>query len=360
MTRWVVKDHATGRFSVGVKECDFSRVHRKGLIGLGAAAGLAAILLLCLAERSEAAFQSGADNGPIVFQSNRDGDWEIYTMNSNGSDETRLTNNKVYDGQPTFNDTGDKIAFVSTRGGRQQIWTMNSDGSGEPQLFVSRRHASHPSFSGQPPSVEGTGDELVFEAPYAAAPCGPSQQIFYATDDGPPTEGKRLTDTCTDNKFPTFSPNGDQVLYLAHSWAERQPTVISYHFGRPPGLSFEHKRALLCDWPCAWGFSVGPYGEQAAYSVGQEGFEKKIYYSDPAGDVTGDAYWSKVQPLVPKGSGLLGQQNDTQPSFAPEGNWIAVERDHQDILRLSFPPSSRGFDRLTKKGQNWNPDWGGA
>ena len=47
--------------------------------------------------------------GKIVFHSNRDGNWEIYTMNSHGTNQTRLTFNEVGDGylhQVHFEDTG--------------------------------------------------------------------------------------------------------------------------------------------------------------------------------------------------------------------------------------------------------------
>lgn len=38
----------------------------------------------------------------IVFQSERDGNSEIYSMNADGSDVTRLTDHAAYDGLPAY------------------------------------------------------------------------------------------------------------------------------------------------------------------------------------------------------------------------------------------------------------------
>lgn len=71
----------------------------------------------------------------VTFMSSRDGNWEIYTVNADGSALKRLTNNSAEDGLPTWSPDGKSIAFVSTRGGSWAIWAMNSDGSNQRKLF---------------------------------------------------------------------------------------------------------------------------------------------------------------------------------------------------------------------------------
>ena len=55
------------------------------------------------------------DGSKIAFVSNRDGGDEIYIMDANGSNQTRLTNNPADDSEPSFNGDGSKIAFTSNR-----------------------------------------------------------------------------------------------------------------------------------------------------------------------------------------------------------------------------------------------------
>jgi large repetitive protein len=64
--------------------------------------------------------------GDIVFSTNRDGNYEIYTMTSSGASQTNRTNSGADDKNPVFSADASKIAFA--RGG--SIYTMNADGTG--------------------------------------------------------------------------------------------------------------------------------------------------------------------------------------------------------------------------------------
>lgn len=67
--------------------------------------------------------------GDLVFETNRDGNREIYAMNADGSNLINLTNSPADDMQPMWSPDGTRIAFVSNRAGLQEIYVMNEDGS---------------------------------------------------------------------------------------------------------------------------------------------------------------------------------------------------------------------------------------
>lgn len=65
---------------------------------------------------------------------------EIFVINADGSDLTRLTRHRASDHSPSWSPDGTRIAFVSDRHGRsiEQIFVMNADGSGVTQLTFDR------------------------------------------------------------------------------------------------------------------------------------------------------------------------------------------------------------------------------
>src|SRR5206468_6980810 len=86
-------------------------------------------------------------NGKIAFASGRDGNFEIYVMNADGSGQTRLTNNAAADGEPDWSPEGTKIAFTSLRDVNEEIYVMNSNGSGQTNLSNNAAFDFGPSWS---------------------------------------------------------------------------------------------------------------------------------------------------------------------------------------------------------------------
>ncbi len=71
----------------------------------------------------------------IAFMSTRDGAWEIYVINIDGSGLKRLTNSMANDGLPTWSPDGKTLAFVSDQDGAWAVWAMSPDGSNRRKLF---------------------------------------------------------------------------------------------------------------------------------------------------------------------------------------------------------------------------------
>ncbi|MGQ9626228.1 MAG: hypothetical protein ACUVV0_04900 [Anaerolineae bacterium] len=78
---------------------------------------------------------ASSPDGFLAFMTHRDGNWEIYTLDLKTGALNRLTENEANDGLPTWSPDGKRIAFVSDRNGQWSIWVMNPDGSEQYQLF---------------------------------------------------------------------------------------------------------------------------------------------------------------------------------------------------------------------------------
>lgn len=61
----------------------------------------------------------------IAFFSDRDGNYEIYLMNSDGSAQMRLTANPADDSGPVFSPDGTKVLFHSNRSGNYDIYMLD-------------------------------------------------------------------------------------------------------------------------------------------------------------------------------------------------------------------------------------------
>ena len=70
----------------------------------------------------------------VAFTSDRDGNFNIYKMNADGSSERRLTKNKAGDLDSSFSPNGKKIAFMSGRDGiSAEIFVMNAKDDSRPR-----------------------------------------------------------------------------------------------------------------------------------------------------------------------------------------------------------------------------------
>jgi TolB protein len=71
----------------------------------------------------------------MAFMSRRDGNWEIYVINVDGTDLTRITEELAEDGLPAWSPDGRAIAFASRRGGAWAIWAVSPNGGEAVKLF---------------------------------------------------------------------------------------------------------------------------------------------------------------------------------------------------------------------------------
>ena len=64
-------------------------------------------------------------------------------MSANGTSQTKLTNT-AEDQRPAWSADGTKIAFESSRDGTFEIYTMNADGTGQTRITQQRRDGRLP------------------------------------------------------------------------------------------------------------------------------------------------------------------------------------------------------------------------
>lgn len=163
----------------------------------------------------------------IAFSSDRDGNSEIYIMSADGSLQTNLTNNPAFDGHPTFSPDGSKIAFASGRSGHPGIWVMNVDGSNPTELADG--------VGGTEPAFSPDGKKIVF---CATGKIGADSEIWVMDANGL-NRSNLSQDYGAEDLDPSFSPDGTKIVFAkdVHDGAGSEIFVMNADGTNPINLT---------------------------------------------------------------------------------------------------------------------------
>ena len=97
-------DHVFGQCEMSRENSKAKGGLRRARAGFGAVLGVLASVLVVTSVISPPTAHAvfPGSNGKIAFSTSRDGNYEIYVMNADGSSQTRLTNNPATDGFPAW------------------------------------------------------------------------------------------------------------------------------------------------------------------------------------------------------------------------------------------------------------------
>jgi TolB protein len=148
------------------------------------------------------------DGKNIAFDSSRPGKTSIFTWRLETRELKRLTSGEANDITPEWSPDGKQIAFVSDRTGHNEIYVMDSNGGDARQITNDKSDNIHPHWSPD-------GQRII----YCSARDNPDQsnasegeiyEIYTIKLDG--TDVKRITRDKGINTYPSYSPDGHQIL----------------------------------------------------------------------------------------------------------------------------------------------------
>ncbi len=149
----------------------------------------------------------------IVFDTDRDGNLEIYRMAPDGSNTINLTQNPADDWRPSWSPDGSQIAFSSNREyegeGGQYIYVMDADGNNVRQL-----------------SPDNGSDWSNWSYDGSMIAYAYQDDIFIIVADGS-GESINLTDSPEKESQPVWSPDGSQIAFLIGEEGQKDIAVMN-------------------------------------------------------------------------------------------------------------------------------------
>lgn len=128
---------------------------------------------------------------------------EIFEMDVDGNNQKRLTDNAYADGGPAFSPDGKSIAFEANKKGNGEIYIMDADGKNAKQLTYSQEDKCCAAFS-------PNGRYIAYSSYFASAE-GIRSDIYIMDIDGKNQE--RLVRNGFINSNPAFSPDGRFIVF---------------------------------------------------------------------------------------------------------------------------------------------------
>ena len=235
------------------------------------------------------------DGTKIIFETNRDGHWQIYTMNIGGDRQKRLIKSNSNDRRPTWHPYKDIILFESDRTGQSEIYKYDLDTRKTSVILLSLHgNKTHAQFA-------PNGVEFIFNLEGTEK----DFDIYIAHSKG--KKPKKIVDDAFMNLNPRYSPRGDNILYSSNKNNERETDVIylyNYITNERSRLSYFKDHSFNPNWSFD--------GREVAYAASIKDETSEIFTMRNDG--------------IDKKQITFNNTEDILPSWSPNGQNLLVTR----------------------------------
>lgn len=264
----------------------------------------------------------------IAFESDRFGQFDIFSVKPDGTDLRRLTNHSATDAHAAWSPDGRRIAFTSNRDGNYDLYVMDADGGNLRRLTNDARYDGEANWSPD-------GSQIVFHSDRGDQFGG--DLYILGVDNGELIE---ITNNQVPEYGPEWSPDGHSIVFV--EVRERHVLCIM-------DRNANNRRCITPNLYSATQPSWSPDGATITFTcrtsvlmepevclVNPDGSNFRMLAEDPAADH--EAAWSPDGARIAFHSERIGR-----------GDVFVVGADDSGLRNLSANAS-----------QDWNPSWGVA
>lgn len=246
----------------------------------------------------------------IVFESDRNGNWDIFLLDRKAGTQQQLTSGKADNRYPSWHPSGKKILFTSNGSGKNRLYEIDVETKAITKFELAETLAEV-NFSAWSPD----GNTIAFSVEEA-----PNQHNLYLFDVQAKAIQALSSDT-TRTLFPDWSPKGNALVFFSRKDTNNEDDEIYV-------MTIKNRKVKrLTDWPkhnfCpSWSNS----GKHIAYVTSMENSRPEIFIMKKNGK----------RPLRV----TYNKTGDTLPDWSPDDQFLLIttyHEGHYEIAEIEIP-----------------------
>ena len=202
------------------------------------------------------------DGTRLAFESHRDGNWDIYLLDLGSGEVSRLTEELAFDGAPAWSPDGARLAFESYRDGNWEIYLLELEG-----LQLSR--LTNDPAGDYAPAWSPDGQLIA----YTSWRDG-DKEVYVIDADG--SSQRNLTQADGDDEYPAWSPDGERVAFVSNRDGHTTEIYLMEASGQDQ-TRLTHNDVY--DWAPAW----SPDGREIVCASYNKGEPFEVYHEYRSG-----------------------------------------------------------------------------